>query len=353
VGRPARQLAELPQRRRSVVVLKRGLAALAALLAAAAAAAAETQVSDGRYAMGTILEITLGARDAASGRAQLDELYAIAARLERSMTLFDDASDLARLNRAAGQGPQRVDPELVALLGLSLDFSRRTAGSFDVTVGPLVQLWKRAAADNRRPDAATLAATRARVGSALLRVLPPDRAEIARAGASVDLGGVAKGFALDRMAEQLRRSGTQSALLSFGQSSLVAIGAPPDAEGWRLLVRRPDGGFAGLATLRDRAVSVSGSLGQSSEIEGVRYGHVIDPRSGEPLLRPLEAVVLAPSAALGEAASKALLVLGAEAGVPLLASLGCEGFLVDGEGRHHETPGWQAATRFEPADARD
>ncbi|RIL00059.1 MAG: hypothetical protein DCC71_19175, partial [Proteobacteria bacterium] len=168
------------------------------------------------------------------------------------------------------------------------------------------------------------------------------------AGAAVDLGGVAKGWALDRMAERARAAGVTSALLSFGQSSLWAIGAPAGEAGWRLLVRRPDGGFAGVATLRDRAVSVSGSLGQSSEIEGKRYGHVIDPRSGEPLIRPLEAIVLCASAAVGEAASKALLVLGEERGVALLGSLGCEGLLVGAAGARHATPGWEAASRFEP-----
>jgi thiamine biosynthesis lipoprotein len=343
VGVP-RQLAELPQRRRAVV---RALSAAALCAALAAPARAEVVVSDGRYAMGTILEITLAAPDAAAGRALLDESYAIAARLEASMTLYDEKSDLVRLNRAAGSGLQTVDPELARLLAESLELGRRTRGAFDVTVGPLVELWKAAAARGRRPSDSDLAATRALVGPAVLRVVLPDRAEIAPAGAAVDLGGVAKGFALDRIAERLRRAGVASALLSFGQSSLWAIGAPPGEAGWRLLVRRPDGGFAGVATLRDRAVSVSGSLGQWTEIEGRRYGHVLDPRSGEPLIRPLEAIVLAPTATLGEAASKALLVLGAEEGVPLLAVLGCEGLLVDAAGKRYETAGWQAASHFE------
>jgi len=323
----------------------RSALAIAAVLAATAAHG--EVVSDGRYAMGTILEITLDAPDAARGRALLDSLYAEVARLERAMTLFDETSDLARLNRSAGGGPQPVDPDLARLLARSVELSRRTAGAFDVTVGPLVALWKDAAARGRVPDAATLAATRARVGADAIRVPAPDRAEITRPGASVDLGGVAKGYALDRIAAQARSAGVTSALLSFGQSSLWAIGAPADADGWRLLVRRPDGGFAGVATLRDRPVSVSGSLGQFTEIEGRRYGHVLDPRSGEPLVRPLEAIVLCADATTAEAASKALLVLGEREGVALLGTLGCDGLLVDGQGGRHPTPGWAAATRFE------
>jgi thiamine biosynthesis lipoprotein len=321
-----------------------------ALALAAGAARAEVTLSDGRYAMGTILEITLVAESDAAGRRTLEELYAIATRLERAMTSFDEASDLMRLNRAAAQGPVDVDPELVRVLALAVDFAARTQGAFDVTVGPLVVLWKRAAERGRPPDAAELAEARRRVGSDAIRVLGPTRAALERAGARVELGGIAKGYALDRMADALRAAGVRRALLSFGQSSLQALGAPLDGDGWRLLVRRPDGGFAGVATLRDQAVSVSGSLGQFTEIAGRRYGHVLDPRSGEPLIRPLEAMVLCPTAALGEAASKALLVLGERDGVALLGSLGCEGLLVGAGGARHATPGFEAASRFEAAD---
>lgn len=328
--------------------MRRAAATAALLLLVAAGSRAETLVSDGRYAMGTILEITLAAPDEAAGRALLEALFDEASRLERVMTLFDGASDLSRLNRAAGGGPIRVDPDLASLLARSIDFAARTHGAFDVTVGPLVALWQDAAARGAPPEAAALATARAHVGADALRVVPPDRAAITRAGTSVDLGGVAKGYALDRLAERVRSAGVASALLSFGQSSLWALGAPPGEPGWRLLVRRPEGGFAGVATLRDRAVSVSGSLGQSTEIGGRRYGHVIDPRSGEPLIQPLEAVVLAPDAALAEALSKALLVLGAEDGTALLAAEpGCEGMLVDAAGGVHTTAGWQSATRFE------
>lgn len=328
-------------------------AVLVLVLALASGAHAGELVNDGRYAMGTILEITLDVPDPAAGRALLDALYVEVARLERAMTLFDDTSDLSRLNRNAGRGPQPVDPDLARLLALSADYAKRTEGAFDVTVGPLVALWKEAATRGRVPDAEALAAARARVGSDSIRVPAPDRAELVRKGAAVDLGGVAKGYALDRLAERVRAAGVTSALLSFGQSSTWAIGAPAGESGWRLLVRRPDGGFAGIATLRDRAVSVSGSLGQSSEIEGRRFGHVIDPRTGEPLIRPLEAMVLCPTAALAEAASKALLVLGEKRGIGLLGELGCEGLLIGAGGRPHATPGWDAATAFEPVEVED
>jgi thiamine biosynthesis lipoprotein len=217
-----------------------------------------------------------------------------------------------------------------------------------------VRLWREAGERGRLPTPDERARARALVGVDGLRADPAaGRAEIVRAGASVELGGIAKGWALDRMAETLRAAGVSAALLSFGQSSLWAIGAPPDGPGWRLLVRAPDGGYAGVATLRDRAVSVSGSVGQWTEIEGRRYGHVLDPRSGEPLVRAAQALVLAPDATRAEALSKALLVLAPADGLALLAREGCEGLLLEEGGRRYETPGWQAATAFDASGASE
>jgi thiamine biosynthesis lipoprotein len=228
-----------------------------------------------------------------------------------------------------------------------VDLARLTRGSFDVTVGPLVALWTRAGERDALPSAAELARARERVGSDRIEVRADGRVALA-AGSSVNLGGVAKGFALDRVRPLLRDHGVEAALLNFGQSSTWAVGAPPDGPGWRLLARAPDGGFAGVLTLRDRALSVSGSLGQWTEIEGRRYGHVLDPRSGRPLVRRREALVVAPSATLAEALSKALLVLGEAEGVALVAAQpDCEGLLLDANGGRFATPGWERATRFE------
>jgi thiamine biosynthesis lipoprotein len=104
-----------------------------------------------------------------------------------------------------------------------------------------------------------------------------------------------------------------------------------------------------VLTLSDQALSVSGSLGQTVEIGGRRYGHVLDPRSGQPLEREREALVVAPNAALAEALSKGLLILGEEEGIALVeAQPGCHGLLVDADGKSWETPGWRSAVRFEP-----
>jgi thiamine biosynthesis lipoprotein len=323
------------------------LAALAAFACVAPPPPPFVEVSDGRPAMGTILEITLHARDAPLARATLGELYALAARLDAVMTLYDPESDLSRLNRTAGRGPAPVASELAQILAASIAYSRLTSGAFDVTVRPLVALWTQAGQTGVPPRAEELARARALVGSDQIR-LGASAVTLAREGVSVDLGGIAKGWALDRMLPLLRERGVAHALLDFGQSSLWALGSPPGTTGWRLLARGPGDAPLGVLTLSDQALSVSGSLGQWVEIGGRRYGHVLDPRSGLPLERRRQAMVVAPNAALAEALSKALLILGEVEGVARVAGQpGCEGLLVDADGGSWATPGWGEAVRFE------
>jgi len=297
--------------------------------------------------MGTVLEITLVGPDAGALRGALERLFAEAERLDAMLTHWDPASELGRLNASAGQGPRAVAPELADLLGRSRALAELTRGSFDVTVGPLVALWRDAGARGELPSRAELAQARARVGSGRIELGRDGRAALPE-GAVVNFGGVAKGYALDRMLPLLEAAGVRAALLSFGQSSIWALGSPPGAPGWRLLARAPDGGFAGALTLRNRALSVSGSFGSSVEIDGRRFGHVIDPRSGNPLEDDREALVVAPDATLAEALSKAVLVLGAHEGLALVAAQrGCEALVVDARGRMQRTPGWDAAVAWE------
>jgi thiamine biosynthesis lipoprotein len=307
-------------------------------------------VTDGQYLMGTVLEVSLCVPDRTTGEAILRELFAEVAALERLLSRFDVKSDLSKLNRAAGSGPVRVATPLVELTTLSLGYTDLTRGTFDPTVGPLVVLWSEAAQTGIAPAADALAAARARVGPQVVRV---DEAagtvELRVAGAMLDFGGVAKGWTLDRLAVKLRAAGVSRALLAFGQSSLCALGKPVGWDGWGVLLGDASGGFAGSAQLVDQSISISGSLGQYAEISGRRYGHVIDPRTGEPLTQPRVAGALAANGARAEALSKALLILGESDGIALLESLpDAEGILIDASGKTWETSGWTDAVLYSP-----
>ena len=267
-------------------------------------------VSDGRYVMGTVLEITLVVRDAREGQRLLEDAFRTAERLDALLSRRSRASEVSALANAAGGAAVPVSPEVARALRAARDLGAATGGAFDVTIGPLVRLWSDAAGRGRVPDASELASARTHVGFDALHVGggDPATARLARTGMSLDLGGIGKGFALDELRAQLAGR-VDGALLDFGRSSILALGRPAEGDAWRLLVGGGPGEPRGALVLDERALSVSSSLGQYSVIEGVRYGHVIDPRTGRALETGRFAAVLAPRAADAEAWSTALLVL--------------------------------------------
>ena len=325
-----------------------GAAGVLALLACAPAESlAPEPLSDGRYMMGTVLEIDLRGGD----RALLDALFARVEELESLVSSYRPDSDVSRLSAAAGGGPQPVHAEVARLLEACVGYTELTYGSFDVTVGPLVELWTDAGQRGLRPASDVIARARTRVGADKLRI---DRgaltAELLEPGMKVDVGGIAKGTATDALASLLEGTDVAAALIDFGGSSLHALGAPTGEPGWRVLLRDGSGGVAGIVTLRDQALSVSSSLAQFVEIEGVRYGHVLDPRSGEPLSERRLATAVASSGELAEALTKALLVLAEAEALALVESIeDAEALLIDEAGRRSSTSGFEQAVRFEPA----
>jgi len=304
-------------------------------------------IVDGRTSMGTVLEISLVARDRDTARERIAAEYRQVALLEAIVSRHLPDSQLSQLNRSAGEAPMPVDPRLGELIEQSIEFGGLTDGSFDVTVGPLIELWQTASQRDRLPTQEELDAARDLVGFRKI-VLEPGAVGLERRGMSIDLGGIAKGYALDLMADRLRKQGHANALLSFGLSSVWAIGAPPTDFGWRLLLRPPSKRHElGVITLRDQALSVSSSLGQWSEIEGVRYGHVIDPRSGRAVITTRRATVVADTASEAEALSTALVVLDPREGLALVeARDGAEARIDDETGFVGQTSGFQKVTRY-------
>ncbi|MBM4385238.1 MAG: FAD:protein FMN transferase [Deltaproteobacteria bacterium] len=287
--------------------------------------------------MGTVLEITLVADDRERAHATIERCFAEVERLESIFTTWRADGELARLNARAGTGPQAASPELVRILIDARGFARETEGAFDITVGPVMRLWRWAEEHGAAPSPAEIASARASVGIERVE-LDALRGTIALpAGAALDLGGIAKGWALDRLGELLRAEGFGRALLNFGGSSLLALGAPLDAPNWR--IRLGDGS---VLSLRDANVSISESLGQTFEIAGVRYGHIVDPRTSENISREQRAIVFAESGAIAEAWSTALIVLEPEAGITAAHARGGIEARVDAGARVlAETPGFQ------------
>jgi thiamine biosynthesis lipoprotein len=221
------------------------------------------------------------------------------------LTRFDGASDLCRVNRAAGHRV-RVPVELVRALRLARRLARTTDGAFDPTAGPLVDLW-RGASRGARPSRRQVAAATRRVGWRGLEVTD-HHVRLASTGMALDLGGFGKGWAVDRVVQGMRRFHGLWTLVNFGESSLAAVGAAA-GRGWSVLLRDPRGGFVGAFRLRRGACSTSSTWGGQARGEET-FGRVVDPRTGRPLTELRQVTVLTRSAAVAEAASTALLVLG-------------------------------------------
>lgn len=313
-------------------------------------------VSDGWLAMGTFFEADLrvAPEDAAEAREWLEWARVELARLEKIYSRHDPESEVSAFNRELARPDillqsARVGPALEALLFASIEVWEGSGGAFDTTVGPLVDLWTQAAESGRWPSLESLRRAKRRVGSGRL-LLPGDgEVGVTASGMRIDLDGISKGAVLDRLREQLdARLPEAAALLSFGQSSILAIGdpdAPAGGGGWRLEIRSRGsrGERLGVVRLRDRALSVSSSVGSVSEIGGQRVSHVVDPRTGVAVEGTIEAVVVSDRATLADGWSTALLVLGADrAAIRLVERAGLEAIVYREGGRVGHSEGWDA-----------
>ena len=296
-----------------------------------------------RPAMGSFFEIRLGVRvpgavDLASRALDLIDA------LEAQLTVYNDESEISRLNATAHLGSVEVEPGLFGLLERAVELSTLTGGAYDVTSGALSEAWGFVRGPKRVPDAEILADARARTGWQHLRLDHEGRTVgFDRPGIRINLGSIGKGYAIDRAMEVIRGHWfPTSALVHGGRSSLFALGSPPGrfADRWEVAVRnpfRPETPL-GVLRLRNRGLGTSGGAFQQFVAEGRVYGHIIDPRTGEPAHGPASVTVLAPTAADADALSTAFYLLGAEAAREYAAANPDVGILIVEPGAADETP---------------
>ena len=245
-----------------------------------------------------------------SVEAALDEVD----RIDRLMSHYKPESPLSRLNREAADGPVSVEPELFGLIAESFRYSRESEGAFDITVGPLMKAWGFFRGEGRVPSAQELEALRSQVGHSHVVLDAAARTIRFDPGVELDLGGIAKGYAVDRAVGLLKSRRVAAALVSAGGSTIFGLGAPPGRGGWDVEIQDPlDPRRVALTVLlRDRALSVSGSSEKSFEKDGVRYSHIMDPRTGRPVQGILSVAVLTGSGTAGDALDNVFFVQGVE-----------------------------------------
>jgi len=263
--------------------------------------------------MGMAVRIIVYAPDDATARRAARAAYARIAELENVMSDYRPESEVRRLAARAGE-PVRVSDDLFVVLARAVDLWRRSEGAFDVTVGPFVELWRTARRTGALPLRAALDSAARRVGSDKVHLDSVARTvRLDTPGMRIDLGGIAKGYILDRALDALRVQGVTRALLEAG-GDIVLGDPPPGRRGWRIAIA------AGDTILANRAVSTSGDTEQFVIIGGVRYSHVIDPRTGMGLTSRREATVVAPDGVTADGLATALTLVDDARGARLLQS---------------------------------
>lgn len=262
------------------------------------------------WAMGQPVHVQLFVADEAAGYEAAQRAFAELRRVEAALSLFDDASDLAEVNRRAGRGPLRVGDDLASVLHAGLRFERRTRGAFNPAVEPLMRAWGFHLPRTREPSPAEIAEAREAVRASIV-VVEGQRVTLPATATKLDLGGIGVGYGLDRAIGVLRRFGVRRAYLDVSGDA-YALGAPPGARGWAVGIADPTraGGVVATTRIRNQAIATS-----SNQISVIRYGravrgHVMDCATGWPARSDTQVTVVARTGIEADALSTAMLVSG-------------------------------------------
>lgn len=272
--------------------------------------------------MGMPIKLTLYAANEPLANSSAEAAYRRLAQLDQCMSDYKDDSELTRLSATAGTGRDvSISDDLWTVLSFAQRLAQQTDGAFDVTVGPLTRLWRRARRYKQFPGTDSLAVAREATGYKHLVLDEKTRtARLAKPGMRLDLGGIAAGYAADEMLKVLRERGVDRAMVDA--SGDVVVGrAPPGKAGWIVAIDsysadgQPQRQYV---TLENASLTTSGDAFQYVELDGKRYSHIVDPRTGLGLTNRLTVTMVAPSGILADSLATAVSVLGQPSGANLL-----------------------------------
>lgn len=290
--------------------------------------------------MGVEFQIVLYAADQKQAEAALDRAFARIAELDKKLSDYDPESELSKLSDTTKFDPRdgkefatkpiEVSDDLWTVLAEAQRVSAESTGAFDVTIGPLTKLWRRARRQKELPDAKQLEEARRAVGYESLKL---DRAaqtvQLLKPNMRLDLGGIAKGYAVDEALGELAKYGITRAL-ARGSGDIAAGDPPPNEKGWRVGIAPldPDQAPTRFLILSRQAVSTSGDSRQHLVVDGKRYSHLIDPKTGLGISGRRSVTVIAPKGMLADALDSAICILGPEKGAALAEKYGVALYMV-------------------------
>lgn len=294
--------------------------------------------------MGMPFKLALYAADEASANVAARAAFARIKELNGVMSDYEPESELMLLCKTAGQGkPVKVSDDLLAVLTRSCQLSERSGGAFDVSVGPLVKLWRKARRSKELPHPDQIESARAAVDYRQIRIdAKAQTIELLKPGMQLDLGGIAVGYAIDQALDVLKKLGVRSALID-GSGDIGVSDAPPGTDGWRIGIAplEPDADPSRFLLLKNAAVTTSGDAWQYVEIAGKRYSHIVDPHTGLGLTERSSVTVIARDCTAADSYATAVSVLGPERGMKLIEETPAAAVLivrvVEGKPQTHES----------------
>ena len=287
-----------------------------------------------QVAMGTVVEITLmGESEESAQKAALRAFQEIK-RIEHLMSPWIESSDVSRINRSAGNDGVKVSPETIEVIKRAQEVSKVSGGGFDITVGPLVQLWRKAREKGMPPEMEEVKENLSLVNFRNLKIHYGGKVSLRRKGMNIDLGGIAKGYAADRAFELLKGLGYRNLLVNAGGDLRVG-GSKPDGP-WSIGVQHPRDPEKIMARIfvSDTALATSGDYEKFFIHQGKRYHHILNPKNGFPAEGCQSVTVLHKEGTTADALATAIFVLGPEKGYSLCQRLeGVDCLIVDRDGK--------------------
>lgn len=284
--------------------------------------------------MGTVVEITIIAKDTGEAEKAAFRSFQEVRRIEYLMSPWIKGGDVFRINQSSGIKWVNVSPETLYIIKKSVEISERSAGGFDITVGPLVELWRRARAKGHPPSEEELKRNLDLVGFRNILISHEGKVFLKKEGMSIDLGGIAKGYAVDRAFEVLRRLGYRDLIVNAGGD--LRVGGLKFGQPWSIGIQDPRNSEKIIAkiSLAEGAIATSGDYEKYFEYQGKRYHHILNPKNGMPAEGCRSVSVKAKEAILADAMATAIFVLGPEKGYQLCQiSKDLDCLIMDKEGK--------------------
>lgn len=293
-----------------------------------------------QFLMDTIIEITAYGPNREQA---VKEAFGEFERIHRLANVFDANSQVGQINQQAGKASVVTDGDLISIIGRAQTLSNQLNGTFDISIGPLTELWGIGRKGEFVPTQADINDVLSLVDYRLVKVDERQNTVfLPRAGMKLDLGGIAKGYATDKAIERLKAHGIKSALVNAGGNVRV-IGARPDGQPWRIGVQHPQKGsevIAKLALTEWDTMETSGDYQRFITVNGVRYSHILDPRTGWQPREVSSVTMVLNNSTDGDIFSTALFILGIDRGLALIKQFpGVEAIIVTNDGQVVTTPG--------------